>query len=131
MGTEGDHQPEPTFAGAGDAERIAGRQILISDEQRNGSIAGIALLLGFSLSFTATWTQGGEPWQVQGLVTFALAAAGIAYQLRTLLTIFTLPNISVVAHRRAASLFLRGVAAVLIAYLLHIALDVTRDLGLF
>src|SRR5262245_53248602 len=131
MGTEGDHQPEPTFAGAGDAERIARRQILITDEQRNGSIAGIALLLGFSLSFTAAWSQTGEqPWQLRGFVTFALAAAGITYQLRALLAIFTLPNISVVAHRRAASLFMRGVAAVLVAYLLHIALDAARDLGL-
>jgi len=131
MGTEGDHRPQPTFAGARDAERIAGRQILITDEQRNGSIAGIALLLGFSLSFTATWSQAGEqPWQLRGLVTFALAAAGITYQLRALLAIFSLPNISVDAHRRAASLFLRGVAAVLVAYLLHIALDAARDLGL-
>ena len=130
MSTEGDHQPEPPFADAGDADRIARRQILITDEQRNGSIAGIALLLGFSLSFTAAWSQGGDPWRVQGLVTFALAAAGITYQLKALLTIFALPNISVVAHRRAASLFLRGVAAVLIAYLLHIALDAARDLGL-
>ena len=130
MGTEGDHQPEPTLAGTGDAEPIAGCQILITDEQRNGSIAGIALLLGFSLSFTAAWSQGGDPWKVQGLVTFALAAAGIAYQLRALLVIFTLPNISVVAHRRAASLFLRGIAAVLVAYLLHIAIDAAADLGI-
>jgi hypothetical protein len=101
----------------------------LTDEQRNGSIAGIALLLGFSLSFTATWTEGDEPWRLRSLITFALAAVGIALQLRSLLVIFSLPNISVESHRRATGLFLRGVVAILVAYLLDLLLDMASDLG--
>ena len=102
----------------------------VSDTQRNGSIAGIAILLGFSLQFTATWTQGGDPWTVRSLVVFAIVIVGIASQLRALFTIISLPNISIDAHRLAAAWFLRGVIAVMVAYVLHISLDAVIDLGI-
>jgi hypothetical protein len=56
-----DPKPELESRESGDAKRITRPHTVITDNQRNGSIAGIALLLGFSLSFTATWSQGDEP----------------------------------------------------------------------
>jgi hypothetical protein len=119
--------PEPERSG--DAPSVVESSAHVSDEQRNGSIAGIALLLGFSLSFTATWSQGDDPWSPRGLFVFAIAAFGIAFQLRALFAIFSVPNIPVEAHRRAASRFLAGVVAVLSAYVLHIAFDAASDLS--
>jgi hypothetical protein len=114
-----------------DAPRAGLAEPVITDEQRNGSIAGIALLLGFSLSFTAAWTQGSDPWTARSPVTFAIAVIGNVLQLRALLMIFSLPNISVAAHRRAGALFLSGVVTVLVGYLLHVSLDAAGDFGLF
>ena len=102
----------------------------VTDTQRNGSIAGIALLLGFSLSFTATWSQGDAPWAYRALVVLAIVAAGIALQLRALFRVLALPVLTPDEHRRVIALFFRGVAAVLMGYVVHIVLDAAFDLGL-
>src|SRR5262245_38041505 len=101
----------------------------IGDEQRNGSIAAIALVLGFSLSFTAAWGLDDEPWSWRDLVVAAVAAGGIMCQLSAFMRVFALPNLSIDAHTRATAVFRFGVIAVLVAYALHIALDASCDLA--
>ena len=130
MDSEGDPQPGPEAERWLGAESASTTPSFVSDTQRNGSIAGIALLLGFSLTFTATWSQGDDPWSYRGVIVFAVAAGGIASQLRSLFEIFSLPNIPIEAHRRAALLFFWGVIAVLAAYVLNISFDAAIDLGI-
>jgi hypothetical protein len=102
----------------------------VSDTQRNGSIAGIAILLGFSLSFTAAWSQGDAPWAYRGLLVLAIVAAGIVMQLQALFRVLGLPVLSLDEHKLAIALFFKGVAVVLLGYVVHILLDVAFDLGL-
>jgi hypothetical protein len=88
----------------------------VGDEQRSGSIAGIAVVLGFSLSFTAAFSQEGEaPWSWRTLLVIAVATGGIVAQLRAFMRVFALPNISLAEHAHATALFRRGVIAVLVA----------------
>src|SRR5262245_897004 len=130
MGIEGDPQPGPEAERWPGAESAPTPPSFVSDTQRNGSIAGIALLLGFSLTFTATWSHGDDPWSYRGVIVFAVAAGGIASQLRALFEIFSLPNILIEAHRRATLQFFWGVIAVLAAYVLNISFDAAIDLGI-
>jgi hypothetical protein len=101
----------------------------VSDTQRNGSIAGIAVVLGFSLQFTATWSEGSDPWRYRSLIVMAVVTAGVVLQLRALFRVFTLPVLAEEEHRRAGMQFFRGVAAVLSGYALHIILNAAADLG--
>ena len=100
----------------------------ISDEQRNGSIGAIAIVLGFSLTFTAEWTQGDEAWNARALVVLGIAAVGIVNQLRALLGIFSLPVVSLAEHRRITGRFRWGVSTVLAGYAVQIAWDAIQDL---
>ena len=100
----------------------------ISDEQRNGSIGAIAIVLGFSLTFTAEWTQGDEAWSARALVVLAVAAFGIVNQLRALLGMFSLPVVSLAEHQRITARFRWGVSTVLAGYALQIVWDAIQDL---
>jgi hypothetical protein len=110
------------------AEHAAELPERIGDQQRNGSIAAIALVLGFSLSFTATWSQNDEPWTLRALAVVAVAGAGILCQLSAFMRLLALPNLSVAAHAGVTTLFRSGLIAVLAAYALNIAFDAACDL---
>ena len=112
----------PTFG-------LAAVSTTITDTQRNGSIAAFAIMLGFSLSFTGTWSQGDEPWAYRGLLTLSVVVAGIIMQLRALLRILALPPLTCADHSRTAALFIKGVAIVLLGFAVHIAWDAAYDLG--
>ena len=100
----------------------------ITDTQRNGTMTGMAVVLGFSLSFTATWTQGKDPWRWRGVPVLVLAVIGVALQVSALFSALSLPPLSVSAHRRATQGFRLGVISVLAAYALHISFDLLCDL---
>jgi len=101
----------------------------ITDTQRNGSIAAFAIVLGFSLTFTATWSQGDAPWAYRGLLTLAVVVAGIVMQLRALFRVLALPPLSCAEHSRGTALFIKGVSTVLLGFAVHIAWDAAYDLG--
>ena len=101
----------------------------LSDEQRNGSIAGIAVVLGFSLTFTAAWSQeGDDPWSWRALFVVAVAAGGIAAQLRAFMRVFALPSLPLAEHARATALFRCGVITVLGAFAMHTLAEALCDL---
>jgi hypothetical protein len=101
---------------------------MVSDTQRNGSIAGIAVVLGFSLNFTATWSQGPEPWSYRAIPIMVVAAVGIVLQLSALLRVLSIPVLTGDQHRGAGAKFFWGVVLVLLAFAVHVAFDMAHDL---
>ncbi len=100
----------------------------ISDEQRNGTISAIAIVLGFSLTFTGTWTQGDNPWSVQSLSVMVLAAPGIVLQLQALFGLMQLPVVNLTEHRGITARFRLGICVVLFAYVINTILEAVKDL---
>ena len=127
-----DHRIPPTTPppGAAPQHSVDTPKAFVSDTQRNGSIAGIAVVLGFSLTFTATWTEGSDPWTYSSLAIMLVVAIGIAHLLAALFKVFSLPVISVESHERTRILFFRGVIGVLGGYALHIAMKAIEDIVL-
>jgi hypothetical protein len=101
----------------------------ISDQQRNGSISGVAIVLGFSLNFTGTWTQGPSPWSLQTLLVMAFAVPGIVLQLRALFELVSLPVVNLAQHRTIAARFRLGIGVVLLAYVINTVFDAVKDLN--
>ena len=101
----------------------------ISDQQRNGSISAVAIVLGFSLNFTGTWTQGPSPWSLQSLLVMAIAVPGIVLQLRALFGLMALPVVRLPEHRTITARFRLGIGVVLGAYVINTVLDAAKDLS--
>ena len=100
----------------------------IGDEQRNGSISAIAIVLGFALTFTGTWTQGDNPWSVQSLSVMLLAAPGIVLQLQALICLMRVPVVNVKEHGGITARFRLGICVVLFAYVINTILEAVHDL---
>lgn len=105
----------------------------ISDEHRNGSITAIGIVLGFSLSFLASWSLDEQPWNFWSLPVLAFLSAGIALQMKALYDLLRLPNIkgskhTTAYHNKAALLFLLGTCSVFVAFLLLVAIGVYSDM---
>src|SRR5215207_4193728 len=73
----------------------------INETERNGSITGIGVVLGFSLVFTGQLTLSSGTWRQFKVLALGVSAAGIVFQLLALLAILSLPLISKDIHRRA------------------------------
>lgn len=101
----------------------------LTDTQRNGSITGIGILLGFSLTFTGQWSLGPGHWTWNSAAVLVVAICGIVMQLRALFAMFALPPLSMEAHGRAVHGFKLGVALMLAAFGLHVFLDFLGDHG--
>lgn len=118
MATPADLTPDPTTSSLGTLDPTSRA---LSDTQRNGSITGIGIVLGFSLSFIAQWAFAPGEWRYVSLVVLAIAGTGIVFQLRALFKVLDLPILSVDVHRVVSLRFVRGVALVLAGYAAHVA----------
>jgi len=101
-----------------------------TDEQRSGSLTGIGILLGFSLTFTGQWSIGSGKWIWRSAIAVLVAGVGIVIQLSALFAILGLPQLSVEAHQNAVGRFRFGVILMLVAFALHVMVDVLTDTGI-
>lgn len=104
----------------------------ISDEQRNGSITAIGIVLGFSLTFMASWPQGDDPWEASGIAILAILGVGIILQIVSLWQLLVLPNTRGLkhdrrAHNSAVRLFGVGMAVVFAGFLVWVGVGMVRD----
>ncbi|GEM_PF-2803110 len=99
----------------------------LSDTQRNGSITGIGIVLGFSLTFASRWSLGSEFWRYLSVLPLAVALPGIVLQLIAFFRVFSLPTVTVNSHKSIGKLFLWGVALILLGYVLGVAGDLGMD----
>lgn len=99
----------------------------INETERNGSITGIGVVLGFSLIFTGQLTLASGTWRQFKVLALGISGAGIVFQLLALLAILSLPLISKDIHRRAFIKFIVGVVVMLIGFAAHVFIDVAVD----
>jgi hypothetical protein len=134
---EDSREQVPEQLGANSSAKADAAATPIEDAQRNGTLTGLAVVLGFSLAFTANWTQGSDAWIKRGAVVFGVASLGIAVQVWSLFRVLKLrpgmldekPRpISVAAHGSAVRWFACGVVVVLLAYAYQFGADIYRDL---
>lgn len=99
----------------------------VTDTQRNGSITGIGIVLGFSLTFTGQWSLGSGKWHVAQAVAMGVALTGIILQISALLGGLDLPPSSVKLHSGTIRKFKCGVILVLLAFVIHVLADLAID----
>jgi hypothetical protein len=96
----------------------------VEPTERNGSITGVGVVLGFSLAFTGQWSMQPSPWSWQGLVMLFVMLFGGALQLFALYRILRLPRHTVRQHGVAMRFFIIGVTLVFFSFALWVAFDV-------
>lgn len=96
----------------------AAKQNKITDSERSGSITGIGIILGFSLTFIGQWAHSS---QVSRRL-IAGACVGAIIQLLMLLVLLSLPTPSVARHNAIISGFALGVGMVVMAFVLYLFL---------
>jgi len=119
----------PAESSPNDGESLESLSSNLTDTQRNGSITGIGILLGFSLTFVAQWSLGSGKWTWYAALVLLVALCGIVMQLQALFAVFALPSVSTKAHGRAMRGFKLGVVLMLAAFGLHVFLDFLGDQG--
>jgi hypothetical protein len=120
---------QPVSPASSDSNPIAIATEKITDTQRNGSITGIGIVLGFSLTFAGQWSLGSEPWHYFSIIAIIIALPGIIAQLIALLKILSLPMVTVDDHKSLTKLFFRGMALVLSGYIIGVLVDLGMDKG--
>ena len=100
---------------------------VVTETQRNGSITGMGIVLGFSLTFTGQWSLTPGSWRVLPALAMGVACLGIALQLFALFRVLSLPLASLERHREALKNFAVGVGFVLAAFVAHVLLDFAID----
>jgi hypothetical protein len=100
----------------------------ITEAQRNGSITGIGIVLGFSLTFSGQWSMGSGKWVPAQAIAIGVYGFGILLQLYALWCVLPLPPALHSQHRQAINTFFVGVALVLIGLAAHVLIDIILDL---
>ncbi len=118
---------QPVTPSSGDLNLLTIDTDVITDTQRNGSITGIGIVLGFSLTFASQWSLGSEPWQYLSIIPIIIALLGIIVQLIALFKILSLPMVSVAAHKSITKSFFRGMTLVLLGYIIGVLVDLGMD----
>jgi hypothetical protein len=103
-------------------------KIPLTDTQRNGSITGVGIVLGFSLTFTGQWTFAQGAWRLSQALALCVAVVGIIFQIRALFGLLSIPPVQVEQHQEAVKKFFIGVGFVMTAFFLHILLDFATDM---
>src|SRR5215471_9901661 len=95
-GAGGDKSPSPGDVRAPDnsspseASLTAENTAPVTDAQRSGSLTGMGIVLGFSLTFVWSFSTGPGKWTLSwGLVALGILVAGIGSQLAALFTALT------------------------------------------
>jgi hypothetical protein len=100
----------------------------VTETERSASVTGLGTVLGFSLTFIALWSLGPGKWRLVQALALCIAVPGVVLQLRSLLTVLSLPRISLESHRIVVMRrFVWGVALVLMGFAAHVAFDVLVD----
>jgi hypothetical protein len=102
----------------------------ITEAQRNGSITGIGIVLGFSLTFSGQWSLGSGKWMPAQALAIGVYGVGILLQLLALLRVLPLPVVCHSQHKGAIKTFVIGITFVLIGFAAHILFDIILDLYL-
>jgi hypothetical protein len=100
----------------------------VTDTQRNGSITGVGIVLGFSLTFSGQWTFAPGAWRLAQALALCVAVVGIIFQIRALFGLLSLPPVLAADHAKSIRKFFIGVGFVLAAFFLHILLDFATDM---
>lgn len=90
---------------------------------RNGSVAVVGVLAGFSLTFLTAWAANPLPWQLHDLIGVVPLAAGIVFQLVALARLLDPNSLERARYDRAIRTFLVGLALVVCGVVLVIAID--------
>lgn len=120
--------PSVSTSDAGNPETPNGNGAILTDTQRSGSITGVGIVLGFSLTFLWQFSTAPDPWTLRGVFPLIAILIGIALQMRALFGVLGLPPLSVRRHKTVLAIFLAGVGFVLTGLAAKLTIDVWHDL---
>ncbi len=90
---------------------------------RNGSVAVVGVLSGFSLTFLTAWAANPLPWQLHDLAGLLPLTLGIGLQLVALAALLHPNSLERARYDRAIRIFLAGLLLVGLGVVVVIALD--------
>ncbi len=90
---------------------------------RNGSVAAVGVLTGFSLTFLTAWAANPLPWQLHDLFGIVPLAAGVVCELVALAALLHPNSLERARYDRAVRIFLIGLTLVGCGVALAIGID--------
>ena len=90
---------------------------------RNGSVAAVGVLTGFSLTFLTAWAANPLPWQLHDLFGIVPLAIGIVCELIALAALLHPNSLERARYDRAVRIFLIGLTLVGCGVALAIGVD--------
>jgi len=105
------------------AEEPAGPE-RIGETFRNGSITGVGLLAGFSLTFLTAWSASPIPWRPADVFALAPLILGVGCQLWSLALLLDPDCLILTRYRRAVRFFLAGLIFVGIGVAAALLIDI-------
>ena len=91
---------------------------------RNGSVAAISVVVGFSLTFLNRWAALPGTWGKSDLAAVAAIVVGIAFQVTSLASLLSPRSLVLRNYLRAVRLFLVGLGLVASGVAIAIAADI-------
>lgn len=96
----------------------------IGETFRNGSITGVGLLAGFSLTFLTAWSASPIPWRPPDVIALLPLILGVGCQLWSLVLLLDPDSLQLKRYRRAVRFFLAGLIFVGIGVAGALAIDI-------
>lgn len=90
---------------------------------RNGSVAVVGVLSGFSLTFLTAWAANPLPWQIHDLIGLTPLTLGIGFELIALAALLHPNSLERARYDRAIRIFLAGLMLVGLGVIVVIVLD--------
>jgi uncharacterized membrane protein YczE len=96
----------------------------IGETFRNGSITGVGLLAGFSLTFLTAWSASPIPWRPADVIALLPLVLGVGCQLWSLALLLDPDSLVLKRYRRAIRFFLTGLILVGVGVAAALVIDI-------
>ncbi|HET7717492.1 MAG TPA: hypothetical protein VFK86_17860 [Bauldia sp.] len=96
----------------------------IGETFRNGSVTGVGLLAGFSLTFLTAWSASPIPWKPDDVLVPVPLIIGVGLELWSLVALLDPDSLLPTRHRRATRSFIAGLILVGIGVAAARAIDI-------
>ena len=91
---------------------------------RNGSLAAVGIILGFSLSFLSRWASNPNDWSRIDILPLLALLVGIGLQVKSFADLLARDSLLVTKYDRSMRLFLIGLLVIAIGIVIALANDV-------
>lgn len=97
---------------------------------RNGTLTGVGVLTGFSLTFLVAWAGNPLPWKWMDLIAVGPLGLGVLFQIKAIADLLSVESLKRARYDRIRVEFLIGLVLVVIGIGASLLLDALKIGGL-